>query len=111
TSMSIRHPAARRTNPVGRTASATASPVMSSSSPRRGGAVRLVGEARHAEPWISSKQMDLNAFVAAHEAEWARLEKLAAKRRLTGREVDELIDGYQAGITDLSALSTTVGST
>lgn len=55
--------------------------------------------------------MDLEAYSAAHAAEWDRLAELAKKRRLTGREIDELIARYQAGIAQLSAIKTTAGST
>ena len=49
--------------------------------------------------------MDTDAFVAAHQAEWARLEALVKRRRrLSGDEVDELVAGYQAAATQLSAL-------
>ncbi|WP_035848635.1 stage II sporulation protein M [Kitasatospora azatica] len=39
--------------------------------------------------------MDLDVFVAAHQAQWARLETLSRQRRLTGEEVDELVLLYQ----------------
>ena len=57
----------------------------------------------------SFKQMDLDAYSAAHREEWNRLAVLAAKRRFTGAESDELIERYQAGATELSAMSTSVG--
>jgi uncharacterized membrane protein SpoIIM required for sporulation len=53
--------------------------------------------------------MDLDAFSAAHGAEWDRLRSLGAQSRHTGAEADELIERYQAGATDLSAIRTTVG--
>lgn len=53
--------------------------------------------------------MDLDAFSAAHSAEWNRLAALGARRRFTGVEADELIDLYQAGATDLSVIRTTAG--
>ena len=50
--------------------------------------------------------MDLDAYVAAHADEWARLEQLLGRasrpRRLTGQEVDELVDLYQRTATHLS---------
>ncbi|PRY01510.1 stage II sporulation protein M [Allonocardiopsis opalescens] len=47
--------------------------------------------------------MNLDAFVAAHHEEWRRLEQLVARRRrLTGTEVDELVDLYQRSATHLS---------
>jgi uncharacterized membrane protein SpoIIM required for sporulation len=57
----------------------------------------------------SFKQMDLDAYSAAHREEWDRLATLAAKRRFTGAEADELIERYQSGATELSAISTSVG--
>jgi uncharacterized membrane protein SpoIIM required for sporulation len=53
--------------------------------------------------------MDLDAYSAAHRAEWDRLARLAAKPRLDGREADELIDGFQTGAAHLSAIRSTVG--
>ncbi|MET4639047.1 stage II sporulation protein M [Mycetocola sp. 2940] len=55
--------------------------------------------------------MDLDAYSAAHREEWDRLDALASKRSLSGAEADELIDRYQAGATQLSAIKTTAGST
>ncbi|SDJ33759.1 Uncharacterized membrane protein SpoIIM, required for sporulation [Frankineae bacterium MT45] len=46
--------------------------------------------------------MDLDAFVAAHAAEWARLEQLSARRHLTPAETDELIALYRHTATHLS---------
>ncbi|MQA94142.1 MAG: stage II sporulation protein M [Streptosporangiales bacterium] len=47
--------------------------------------------------------MDLDAFVAAHSAEWARLDDLVRRRRrLDGAEVDELVDLYERVSTHLS---------
>lgn len=54
--------------------------------------------------------MDLDAYSAAHGAEWDRLASLARSRRLSGAEADELIAGYQSGATQLSAITTTAGS-
>jgi len=53
--------------------------------------------------------MDLDAYSAAHRDEWDRLAALGSKRRFTGVESDELIDHYQAGASQLSAIQTTVG--
>ncbi|MCC9311745.1 stage II sporulation protein M [Kitasatospora sp. RB6PN24] len=39
--------------------------------------------------------MDLDVFVAAHQAQWARLEVLSKRRRLSGEEADELVLLYQ----------------
>lgn len=46
--------------------------------------------------------MDLDPFVAAHRAEWERLDQLSRRRRLTGAEADELVDLYQRVATHLS---------
>lgn len=48
--------------------------------------------------------MDLDAYVAAHAAEWARLEQLTRRRRLTGAEADELVERYQQVATHLSVV-------
>lgn len=49
--------------------------------------------------------VDVDAFVAAHEAEWARLNTLVRRRRrLSGEEVDELVTSYQRTATQLSAV-------
>ena len=52
--------------------------------------------------------MDLDAYVAAHAGDWARLEHLLARasrpRRLSGSEVDELVDLYQRTATHLSVV-------
>ena len=53
--------------------------------------------------------MDLDAYAAAHGAEWDRLAQLAKRRRPTGAEADQLIDGYQTGAAQLAAIRTTVG--
>ena len=47
--------------------------------------------------------MDVDAFVVAHRPTWDRLEQLVKRRRrLTGAEVDELVDLYQRVSTHLS---------
>jgi uncharacterized membrane protein SpoIIM required for sporulation len=49
--------------------------------------------------------VDVDAFVAAHQPEWQRLEALVRRRRtLTGAEVDELVTLYQRTATHLSAV-------
>lgn len=49
--------------------------------------------------------MDADAFVAAHQDQWHRLDQLVRRRRrLTGEEVDELISTYQRTATHLSVL-------
>ena len=53
--------------------------------------------------------MDLDAYSAAHSAEWERLAALSRVRALRGVESDELIDRYQSGASDLAAIKTTIG--
>jgi len=53
--------------------------------------------------------MDLDAYSATHRDDWDRLGRLAAQRLFTGPEADELIDGYQAGAAQLSAIKATAG--
>lgn len=53
--------------------------------------------------------MDLDAYAAAHGAEWDRLALLARNRRPTGAEADELIDRYQTGASQLATIRTTIG--
>ncbi|MDX6391161.1 MAG: hypothetical protein QOJ73_2224 [Streptosporangiaceae bacterium] len=49
--------------------------------------------------------MDVDAFVAAHQPDWRRLDVLVKRRRtLTGAEVDELVTLYQRTATHLSAV-------
>lgn len=52
--------------------------------------------------------MDLDAYVATHRADWARLEVLLRRarrpRRLAGAEVDELVRLYQRTATHLSVI-------
>lgn len=49
--------------------------------------------------------MDLDAFVAAHQAEWDRLSELIRRRgRLTGPEADELVTLYRRASTHLSTI-------
>jgi uncharacterized membrane protein SpoIIM required for sporulation len=49
--------------------------------------------------------VDVDAFVAAHQPEWQRLDTLVKRRRgLTGAEVDELVTLYQRTATHLSAV-------
>lgn len=46
--------------------------------------------------------MDLEAFEAVHAAEWAELDALLRRRRLTGAETDRLVTLYQRTATHLS---------
>lgn len=55
--------------------------------------------------------MDLDAYSAAHREEWDRLDQLGRQRFFSGAQSDELIDRYQSGATQLSAIKTTAGST
>jgi uncharacterized membrane protein SpoIIM required for sporulation len=49
--------------------------------------------------------VDVDAYVAAHNAEWRRLEMLInSGRRLTGTEIDELVELYQRTATHLSVV-------
>lgn len=48
--------------------------------------------------------MDLDALVGRRRGAWARLDALSRRRRLTGAEADELLDGYQRAATDLSVV-------
>ena len=51
--------------------------------------------------------MDVDAFVLAHRTTWDRLEQLVKRRRrLSGAEVDELVDLYQRVSTHLSMVRT-----
>lgn len=54
--------------------------------------------------------MDLDAYSAAHAAEWDRLARAGASAPRSGATADELIELYQSGSTELSTLVTTVGS-
>lgn len=54
--------------------------------------------------------MDLDRYVARHDASWRRLEELTRRagrpRALTADEVDELVRGYQVAATQLSYVRT-----
>lgn len=54
-----------------------------------------------------SSGVDLDAYVLAHQGEWARLQDLSKKRRLAGFEADEMLDLYQRTATHLSYLRST----
>lgn len=51
--------------------------------------------------------MDLDALVARRRSAWQRLDELSRRRRLSGAEADELLDGYQRAATDLSVVRST----
>nr|WP_315268923.1 stage II sporulation protein M [Microbacterium lemovicicum] len=55
--------------------------------------------------------MDLDALTAARREEWARLDELGRRRRLTGREVDELVARYRSASADLADIKTSAGRT
>lgn len=55
--------------------------------------------------------MDLDALTAARREEWARLDELSRSRRLTGREIDELVTRYRAASADLADVKTSAGRT
>ncbi|MGI8760645.1 MAG: stage II sporulation protein M [Jatrophihabitantaceae bacterium] len=46
--------------------------------------------------------MDVDSFIASHSAEWARLERLSARRRLNATEADELVTLYRRAATHLA---------
>jgi uncharacterized membrane protein SpoIIM required for sporulation len=48
--------------------------------------------------------VDVDAYVAAHGQRWSRLAALTRRRRLSGQEADELVDGYQEVATHLSVI-------
>ena len=54
--------------------------------------------------------MDVDAFVLAHRATWDRLEQLLKRRRrLSGPEIDELVELYQRVSTHLSMVRSSSG--
>ena len=54
--------------------------------------------------------VDTDIFVAAHRADWARLDDLVRRRRrLSGAEVDELVGLYQRTATHLSVVRSAAG--
>ena len=69
-----------------------------------GGEHREVRCRHRAHPRLS--RVDLDAYVLAHHQEWERLEALTRKRRLDGRESDELVERYQRVATHLSVIRT-----
>lgn len=48
--------------------------------------------------------MDVDAYAAAHRAEWERLEALLRRSQLSGDEADELVALYQRSATHLSVI-------
>ncbi|AJM78004.1 stage II sporulation protein M [Rathayibacter toxicus] len=55
--------------------------------------------------------MDIDALSAARRHCWTRLDELSRKRRLTGAEIDELVERYQSASADAATISSTAGST
>jgi uncharacterized membrane protein SpoIIM required for sporulation len=53
--------------------------------------------------------MDIDAYTAAHRDEWERLAQLGKQGSFSGADADELIDRYQAGAAQLSAIRSTAG--
>jgi uncharacterized membrane protein SpoIIM required for sporulation len=57
--------------------------------------------------------MDLDAYVAVHRPEWIRLgelvERAARPKRLSGQELDELVELYQRVATHLSVIRSSAG--
>ena len=54
---------------------------------------------------VSLRDVDVDAYVVAHSAEWKRLEALLGRRgKLSGDEVDELVGLYQRVATHLSVV-------
>ncbi|MET3770180.1 putative membrane protein SpoIIM required for sporulation [Marisediminicola sp. UYEF4] len=53
--------------------------------------------------------MDLDAYSAAHRDEWERLARLGKQRQFSGADSDELIERYQSGTAQLSAIKSTAG--
>jgi uncharacterized membrane protein SpoIIM required for sporulation len=54
--------------------------------------------------------MDLDAYSAQHSSDWSELDALSRRRRFTGQEADRLIELYQSGAANLSAMKSTSGS-
>ncbi|WP_295828044.1 stage II sporulation protein M [uncultured Microbacterium sp.] len=55
--------------------------------------------------------MDLDALTAARRDEWARLDELGRRKRLSGPDVDELVTRYRAASADLADIKTSAGRT
>lgn len=48
--------------------------------------------------------MDIDAFIAAHQGQWDRLDQLARRRRLQAQEADEMLVLYRRASTHLSMI-------
>jgi len=55
--------------------------------------------------------VDLDALTTARRHEWERLRELERRRRLSGRDADELVERYQAASADLAEAKTAAGRT
>jgi uncharacterized membrane protein SpoIIM required for sporulation len=55
--------------------------------------------------------VDLDALTTARRDEWARLDELSRRRRLTGEQVDELVARYQSASADLADIKSSAGRT
>ncbi|GAA4686653.1 stage II sporulation protein M [Frondihabitans cladoniiphilus] len=53
--------------------------------------------------------MDLDSYASAHSADWRELDELARRRKYSGDEADRLIELYQSGASQLSALKSSTG--
>ncbi|ROQ36617.1 putative membrane protein SpoIIM required for sporulation [Frondihabitans sp. PhB188] len=54
--------------------------------------------------------MDLDAYASAHSADWAELDALSRRRRFEGDDADRLIELYQSGAAQLSAMKSSAGT-
>lgn len=54
--------------------------------------------------------MDLDAYTQAHYDDWRALDALSKKHRYSGEEADRLIELYQSGAAQLSAIKSSAGS-
>ena len=64
--------------------------------------VRRSGQAPGPRPYPAG--VDLDAYVAAHQQAWQRLDRLGKRRPRSGAEADELVDLYQEVATHLSVI-------
>ena len=64
--------------------------------------VRRSGQTSDRRPYPAG--VDLDAYVAAHQQAWRRLDELGKRRARSGAEADELVDLYQEVATHLSVI-------
>src|SRR5699024_1837512 len=86
---------------AGRASRTTPSPMTMPSST---GASSSRGHSRSVAFYGRVSSVDLDAFSDVHSVQWARLDALSRRRRLTGAESDELVRLYQAVATHLSII-------